>query len=83
LKRSDVLYNQFEKLEELINDSGFFEAIKEDSLPAGMPDQFQYKITIEYEGNKQTRELTESSVPDRFRPLVDYLTRKARQKKEY
>lgn len=71
-----------EKLEEMIKDSGFFMEIKEDSIPEARPDQFQYKITIEYEGKRQTRELKESTIPGSFRPLINYLSRKARPEKK-
>lgn len=67
-----------EKLEQLIDDSGFFKEHKSDSPSGNMPDQFQYKISIECEGEKQTVEFGESTVPESFRPLINYLTQKAR-----
>ncbi len=72
--------DEVEELRKLIDQSGFFEFIKNDSVQAELPDQYQYKITIEYEGEKQTVEFSESTVPDSFHPLVNYLTRKARSK---
>jgi hypothetical protein len=71
-----------EKLEEMIISSGFFEDKDKDMPNSNRPDQFQYKITIEYEGKKQTREFGESSVPESLRPLVHYLTLKARKRQE-
>lgn len=72
---------EVEKLRQLIDQSGFIEYHKSDSTPGNMPDQFQYKITIEYQGEKQTVEFGESAVPDSFRPLVNYLSQKARSKR--
>ena len=71
------------ELEQLIEQSGFFDFNKNDTIPdLGLgqgPDQFQYKITIEYKGReKKTVELSESTIPDSLRPLVNYLTQKAR-----
>jgi hypothetical protein len=70
-----------EKLWQLIEDSGFFEANKNDSIPEGLPDQFQYKITIEHEGNKHAVRLQDTTVPDCLRPFINYLIQKARSQK--
>lgn len=70
-----------EKLWQLIEDSGFFEANKNDSIPEGLPDQFQYKITIEHGGNNLKVALSQASIPDNLHPLINYLTQKARSQK--
>ena len=75
------------ELEQLIEQSGFFDFIKKDTIPTQElgqgPDQFQYEITIEYKGGeKKTVELNESTIPDSLRPLVNYLTQKARFRKK-
>jgi hypothetical protein len=70
-----------ETLWQLIEDSGFFEANKNDSIPEGLPDQFQYKITIERGGNNLKVALSQASIPDNLRPLINYLTQKARSQK--
>jgi hypothetical protein len=69
-----------ENLRQLIDQSGFFVYHKTDSIPGNMPDQFQYKISIACDGIKQTVEFSDSTVPENFRPLLDYLTQKARSK---
>ncbi len=71
-----------EELKQLIDRSGFFKDYKNDSTPGNMPDQFQYKISIECEGEKQTVEFGESTVPESFRPLINYMTQKARFKRK-
>ncbi len=71
-----------EELKQLIDRSGFFAHHKNEGTPGNMPDQFQYKISIECEGEKLTLEFGESKVPESFRPLIDYLTQKARLKKQ-
>lgn len=73
---------ELEELKQLIDQSGFFEWNKIDSIPVAMPDQFQYIITIEHEGEKRTAEFSDLTVPDNFRPLINYLTQKARSKKK-
>ena len=47
-----------------------------------MPDQFQYIITIGHEGEKRIAEFSDLTMPDSFRPLINYLTQKARAKKK-
>jgi hypothetical protein len=56
------------KLGQLVDQSGFFEVHKIDSATEELPDQFQYKITIEYEDNRHTLTFAEATVPESFRP---------------
>lgn len=62
----------------LIEAADYFNIQNSDNSASGLPDQFQYKITIEYKRNKRTLELGESDISEKLRPLVNYLTRKAR-----
>ena len=68
-----------EKLKLLIDRSGFFEAFTFENRFLNMPDQFSYQITIEYMGKRRTLELTDGSIPDLFRPLINHLVRVARK----
>lgn len=72
---------EVEKLEQLINDSGFFEFDKNDSVQVGLPDQFRYELTIKYKNERQTIELSDATIPESFRPLINYLNQKARLKR--
>lgn len=67
-----------EKLWEMIAQADFFKNHKSDIISGDLPDQFQYKISIESKGDKQSHEFGESAVPENFRPLIKYLTQKAR-----
>ena len=71
-----------ERLLNLINYSGFFETQKSYNIKGDMPDQFQYKITIEYNDKRQTLELGDAAIPESLRPLIQYLSRKARPVKK-
>ena len=82
IESESLLPDEVEELRQLIDQSGFLELSKNDTIPTELPDQFQYKITIEYEGEKRTVAFSESTVPDSFRPLINYLTQKARSKKK-
>ena len=70
---------QAEALKELIDRSGFFEALAMENKFLNMPDQFHYHITIDHVGKKRTLELSDGSMPDLFRPLINYLVRLTRK----
>ena len=74
--------DESEKLKQLIDQSDFFEWSKSDTIPVDMPDQFQYTITIEHEGEKRTLEFSDITMPDTMRPLINYLSQKARLRKK-
>jgi len=65
----------------LIERSGFFEALVMENKFLNLPDQFSYQMTIEYMGKKRTLEVTDSSMPELFRPLVNCLVRLIRKQK--
>lgn len=81
LENNDLESDEAGEVEDLIDQSGFFALQEKDSLSSEAPDQFQYKITIEYKGKKKTVEMTESAVSGGLRPLINYLNRKARTKR--
>jgi hypothetical protein len=65
-------------LQEMVKSSGFFD------LPAKIPpsaagaDRFNYKITIETEGQSHTVEFSEANTPAELAPLVQKVTLLAR-----
>ena len=75
----DLVPGEAEELNQLILRSEFFEAVTFNSNILNMPDQFQYKITIEQTGRTRTLELNDGSLPDLFRPLINYLVGVARK----
>lgn len=66
-------------LENMVDASNFFD------LPEVLPalekgaDYFQYRLTVELEGQKHTVEVSEASVPDELRPLLNLLMEEARK----
>lgn len=74
-------FEDSKELKQLIDQSDFFEWNTSDTLLVEMPDQFQYTITIEHEGEKRTVEFGDVSMPETMRPLINYLSQKARSKK--
>lgn len=71
-----------ELLKLLIDRSGFFEAFNSGSTFMNMPDQFRYLITIEHMGKRRSLELSDGSIPDHFRPLINHLVGIARLRKK-
>jgi hypothetical protein len=75
--KSDTLSQENQDhLRTMINDSGFFSFMEESN--SGLPDQFNYVITIKNDQQEKTIRLGESAIPAKLMPLVDYLTQKAR-----
>ena len=69
-----------DSIRHLVNQSNFFEVQITDTLPAGLPDQFNYKIKVESGNKSREIELTDSTIPVDFHPLIRYLVQKARSK---
>ena len=75
--KSDTLSrDDQDHLRTMINDSGFF-SFKEESN-SGLPDQFNYVITIKNDRQEKTIRFGESGISAKLKPLVDYLSQKAR-----
>lgn len=79
IQSSELEEKETEELNLLIDRSGFFEAMVLERSYLNIPDQFHYQITIEHGGKKRKLELTEGSIPDTFRPLINHLVRLARK----
>lgn len=78
LKSDTLSVEDQDHLRTLIDASGFFDI--ESEKDSGMPDQFNYKLTVKYKGKEKTLELEESGITDSLRPLITYLSRKARSR---
>lgn len=81
IKSDELDPSQAEALKELIDRSGFFESFVMENKFLNMPDQFRYHITIDRMGKKRTLELSDGSMPDLFRPLINYLVGVARKQR--
>jgi hypothetical protein len=79
LKSDTLSLEDQDHLRKLIDDSGFFELQEE--TDSGAPDQFIYKITIKTGDLEKTLEAGDVGMPDKLRPLVDYLSNKMRRRK--
>lgn len=71
-----------EELGRLINEAGIHELRQESLLPESSPDQFMYRLKIQRGDERISIELTEKQIPPALRPLLKFLTRRSRYKKE-
>jgi hypothetical protein len=70
-----------EKLLTIVQTSNFFEFKHPENTNKGLPDQFEYRISIKTEKQFRTLQVGESSLPGDFRPLIRYLMLLARNRK--
>ena len=70
-----------QKLDSLLQQSNIYNYNPGDSVSPGFPDQFQYVIIIEKQENKKSLKFNDSTLPDQFRPLINYLMQTTRTKK--
>jgi len=80
IKSDTLAVDEAKKLLSLIDDSGFFKISDSPKPNAGMPDGFNYKLSIELNGKLKTLEFGESAITPALRPLVDELTRRAKRR---
>jgi len=65
-------------LRSLVDAARFFDLPPTISAPVRIPDQFQYRLTVEVEGRRHTVEMSEATAPAELRPLLRRLTEVAR-----
>ena len=70
-----------DELRQLVDDAGFFDLPS--LLASNRPgfDRFRYKVTVETPERRHKVELDESAAPASFRPLLDWLTAAALERK--
>jgi len=68
-------------VQKMVEDANFF------NLPASIlarsqgADRFQYVVTVEVEDKQHTVRMEDGAIPDAQRPLVNYLTKMAKEKR--
>lgn len=68
-------------LKKLVADADFFN-LAENRANKPVPDGFQYAITVdEGDGKQRTIQVSDTSMPDQLRPLVNELSMRARQRR--
>jgi emfourin len=65
-------------LEKLVKDADFFNLHPEIKPADPGPDRFEYRITVSMGPRTHTTVINEAVMPDRVKPLIDYLTSMAK-----
>jgi hypothetical protein len=72
---SDTLAaQQAARLERLVDEADFFTLPRRLAPPVALPDAFEYRVDISSVQRRHAIVVVDGSVPDRLRPLLDYLT---------
>jgi hypothetical protein len=74
--------DEAEELVRLMDEAGISELVQESTNPHSTPDQFTYRLTIKWGEDQHFIQLAEKQVPPSVRPLLKFLTRQSRYKKE-
>jgi len=79
--KSDTLsVDEADKLVSLIEASGFFKNQAPKQTNSGVPDGFNYKLSIQLNGKSKSLEFGESTISDQMRPLIEELTRRSKRR---
>lgn len=70
--------DESQELMNLIHDTNFFK-IPQNLIKTGMPDEYEYTVTVEAGNTHHTIHTSDSSAPDSLRPLLNKLSRLARE----
>jgi len=77
-----LLPEQSSILDKLITDSGFFSLPEDIQQTAPGPDRFEFQISISTGQQSHSIRVNDAVMPDRLRPLVEYLTTLAMSSKK-
>lgn len=69
------------KVQEMVEGAKFFELPPAVTSKNPGADRFRYKVTVETKERTHTVEIDESAMPPSLRPLLDWLTEQARQRR--
>ncbi len=69
---------QAQALEQLVDAAGFFDLPDLAAATKPVPDSFEYRITVTSSEETRAIVVTDATMPDKLRPLADYLSRLAK-----
>jgi len=69
-----------ELLDELLDDADFFDLPADLTQPA-VPDAFTYNITVSSDEKQHSVRVSDTTVPDELRPLLEELSKQARMQR--
>ena len=70
--------HESQELMRMISETNFFK-IPQNLISIGSPDEFEYTVTVEAGNSHHTIHTSDTSAPESLRPLLDKLSRLARE----
>ena len=74
LDMQDLAAEQAAALAKMIESAGFFDLPEQIQPASPAPDRFEYRVTVSSPEQRHSVVVSEAAVPERLRPLLDYLT---------
>ncbi len=81
LNLDELPFDQAQTLRLLLDESQFL-TLPENPPTHSTPDGFHYTITVETERITHTIHTTDANIPDELRPLLEYLSQRARPQRK-
>jgi hypothetical protein len=75
----DLALDEAQKLRKLIEEADFFNLSGKMMARSPQPDRFQYELRLEENDRQHTVTMSEEALPQKLKPLVNWLMEKARQ----
>ena len=75
----DLAPDEAQKLRQLVEETDFFDLPEKVVSRSPQPDRFQYELKLEEKGRQNTVTVSEEAMPEKLKPLVNWLMEKARQ----
>ncbi len=75
----DVAPDEALKLRQLVEEADFFHLPGKIVSGSPQPDRFQYELRLEEKARRYTVSVSEEALPDKLKPLVNWLMGRARQ----
>lgn len=73
----DLSPSEAQQLEALVRESNFFQ-LTSISEASPQPDRFGYTLTIESEGRAHSIDMSETNLPEKVRPIVEWVQTRSR-----
>ena len=78
----DLTPDEAQKLRQLVEETDFFNSPGKITSRSPQPDRFQYELKLEEKGRQNTVTVSEEVLPEKLKPLIQWLMEKARQTKK-
>ncbi len=81
-EEKDLPPDEVQKLRQMVAEVDFFNLPEKIISRSPQPDRFQYELRLEESGRQYKVIVSEEAMPEKLKPLVNWLMEKARQAKK-